>query len=258
VFGQASAEHGRAIRRRVGMATCDERSFYWRLTARQNLRFFARLIGVESSRQAHRIDQLLALLDLAELGDRPYRVLSTGNRQRLAIARALLHDPELLLLDEPTNSLDPIAATRLRTLIAERIHNDRRRACLVTSHNLEEVEGLCSRIAILRRGTILETADLPTLRARHAGAELITITTRHPISDTGLATLHNAVPDLRRQPTDTGAAQLCFSQPAGAVTLNTVLAELHRHQAIVLRCESKGQNLKAIFDALMTEEPNDA
>ena len=155
VFGLDSVRDSRRIRGLIGLTTTDERSFYWRLTCRQNLMFFARLYGHHGAAARRLVDELLDTIDLSHAVDRPYRVLSAGNRQRLAIARALLPDPPLLLLDEPTSSLDPIAASNLRKLIVERLHGNRERSVLFTSHDLVEVEEMCTRVAVLARGRIL-------------------------------------------------------------------------------------------------------
>src|SRR5207245_8437918 len=105
------------VRRNVGLAAAEERSFYWRLTGDQNLLFFARLYGLSERRARLRINELLAMFELEELARRRFAELSTGNKQRLSVARAMLASPPVLLLDEPTRSLDPIAAARIRATI---------------------------------------------------------------------------------------------------------------------------------------------
>ncbi len=98
------------VRSLIGLATAEERSFYWRLTAEQNLLFFARLYGLKDAAAKQRIAEIFEQLDLKDLAKRRFSELSTGNKQRLAIARAILPKPPILLLDEPTRSLDPLAA----------------------------------------------------------------------------------------------------------------------------------------------------
>lgn len=251
VFGYDSLRASRDIRLRIGMATCDERSFYWRLTGRQNLMFFARLIGLARDQARRRMAELFELLAIQDVAQRPYRTLSSGNRQRLAIARALLNDPALLLLDEPTNSLDPNAAERLRALIKERVLEDRERAILVTSHNLEEVEHLSSRVAILGRGRILETADLETLRRRHGAARTVTVAIRSPLPEETWLELSAIAPGLRRGESRNGVFELSFEREAQDGALHRFVAELIRRGAEIVGVRERAPDLKTIFDTLV-------
>ena len=110
VLDHDAVREERAVRADVGYVMADERSFHWRLDARQNLDFFARLDGIRASERAARIDYLLRRLDLASATRRPFGQFSTGMKQRLAVARALLKRPRVLLMDEPTRSIDPAHA----------------------------------------------------------------------------------------------------------------------------------------------------
>jgi len=148
------------VRSLVGLATAEERSFYWRLTAEQNLLFFARLYGLKDAESRLRIGELFEHLKLTELAGRRFSELSTGNKQRLAIARAILPRPPILLLDEPTRSLDPLAAQDMRELIL----SFKDVSILLTSHNLSEIEELCSRVAIISKGEIRATDTPQNLR----------------------------------------------------------------------------------------------
>ncbi len=138
------------VRSLIGLATAEERSFYWRLTTQQNLLFFARLYGIKDNPARKRIAELFAELNLTDLAKRRFSELSTGNKQRLAVARALLPRPPILLLDEPTRSLDPLAASNMRDLITSL----KGISVLLTSHNLAEIEELCRRVAIISNGQI--------------------------------------------------------------------------------------------------------
>ena len=116
VFG-IDLHHSGQIRQMVGMATGDERSFYWRLSGRNNLEFFGVLCGLDGSKNHRRAIELLDQVGLTEKADLPFRTYSSGQKQRLSIARALLHRPQMLFLDEPTRSLDPTATFRLHEFI---------------------------------------------------------------------------------------------------------------------------------------------
>ena len=154
VRGSDSVLHDEQVRRQIGLATAEERSFYWRLTAEQNLMFFARLHGLSDRTAKQRIGELFGKLELEEVARRRFGEMSTGNKQRLAVARAMLSSPPVLLLDEPTRSLDPLAAARMRELIRALAQQDPPVTILLTSHNLAEVETLCQRVAIISRGSI--------------------------------------------------------------------------------------------------------
>jgi len=176
VHGHDSVSDDEHVRRQIGLATAEERSFYWRLTSEQNLMFFARLHGLSDRVAKQRIKDVFAKLELDEVARRRFGELSTGNKQRLAVARALLANPPVLLLDEPTRSLDPLAAARLRELIQSLAQQDPPVTILLTSHNLTEVETLCARVAIISRGRIRAIDTPRNLRDLTSGSETVRIT----------------------------------------------------------------------------------
>ena len=159
------------VRSLIGLATAEERSFYWRLTSHQNLMFFARLYGMKDEAARRRIAELFDELDLNDLRDRDFSDLSTGNKQRLAVARALIPNPPILLLDEPTRSLDPLAAEKMRELILSL----KGISILLTSHNLNEVEELCDRVAIISRGEIRAIETPENLRLFHKQTQTVKV-----------------------------------------------------------------------------------
>jgi ABC-2 type transport system ATP-binding protein len=159
------------VRSLIGLATAEERSFYWRLTAEQNLIFFARLYGLKDADARKRIGEIFEQLNLNELANRRFSELSTGNKQRLAVARAILPNPPILLLDEPTRSLDPLAAQDMRDLIL----SFKGISILLTSHNLSEIEELCNRVAIISKGEIRAVDTPHNLRQRNNQTQRVTI-----------------------------------------------------------------------------------
>ena len=176
VHGHDSVSEDEHVRRQIGLSTAEERSFYWRLTSEQNLMFFARLHGLSDRVAKQRIKDVFSKLELDEVARRRFGELSTGNKQRLAVARALLANPPVLLLDEPTRSLDPLAAARMRDLIRSLAHQDPPVTILLTSHNLAEVETLCARVAIISRGRIRAIDTPRNLRDLTSGSETVQIT----------------------------------------------------------------------------------
>ena len=176
VRGHDSVEQDELVRREIGLSTAEERSFYWRLTAEQNLMFFARLHGLSDARAKQRMRELFTKLELDEVARRRFGEMSTGNKQRLAVARAMLSSPPVLLLDEPTRSLDPLAAASMREMIRSLAGQIPPVTILLTSHNLAEVETLCGRVAIISRGSIRALDTPKNLRELTSGSELVHIT----------------------------------------------------------------------------------
>ena len=146
-------ESGR-VRESIGLVTTDERSFYWRLTGRENLEFFASLHNFYSDEARDVVDDLLGVVDLKDAADVRFLNYSAGMKQRMAIARGLLNDPAVLFMDEPTRSLDPGAAQGLRDFIKGEIVRERGKTIFISTHNLEEAEELCDRVAIFDDGKI--------------------------------------------------------------------------------------------------------
>jgi ABC-2 type transport system ATP-binding protein len=164
LIGGVDVRHENDVKARLGLVHSDERSFYWRLSGRDNLRFFARLYDVPGKRIESRIDELLRKVDLVDAAPRRFSDYSSGMKQRLAIARALLHDPPILLMDEPTRSLDPAASLSLRALIRDELKARDGKTILLATHNLHEAEALCERTAILVQGQVRQIGTIAEIR----------------------------------------------------------------------------------------------
>ncbi len=164
VVGGEDTAHEAKVKPKIGLVHSDERSFYWRLSGRENLRFFACLYDVPRKRTAGRIDELLRRVDLVEAADQRFSDYSSGMKQRLAIARALLHDPPILFMDEPTKSLDPQSAMNLRAFVMDELKNKDGKTILLATHNLHEAEVLCDRVAILVKGRVRQVGSVADVR----------------------------------------------------------------------------------------------
>jgi ABC-2 type transport system ATP-binding protein len=149
-------------KRIVGVSLGDDRSLYWRLSGRRNLDFFAALHGLSQDEARQRIDELGNLLEIPL--DQSVQASSSGIRQRILMARALLHDPSVLLLDEPTKSLDPTSAQGLRDFIRQKLADHFGKTVLIATHNLTEAEVVGDEVAIMRRGQIRASGTLDALR----------------------------------------------------------------------------------------------
>ena len=168
VLGVDPLERPREVRARLGAMLSGERSLYWKLTGRENLEYFAALYHVPPSETKARIANVLSAVKLADRADDYVERYSTGMRQRLALARALLPNPPLVVLDEPTVGLDPQASRDLRDRVREL--KAQGRTVLLTTHYMEEADQLCDRVAIIDHGRIV-AADTPAALKRTIRAE---------------------------------------------------------------------------------------
>jgi len=139
----------------------ESRGFNWRLSGRQNLEFYALLYGLSDNEAKERIDYLLDFTDLTDRADDGYQRYSTGMQRRLLLCRALLRNTPIIIFDEPTTGLDPNSAEEFRKMIINRLVRKEGKTVLMSTHNLQEAQGLCDRLAILERGKIiaLDTPD---------------------------------------------------------------------------------------------------
>jgi ABC-2 type transport system ATP-binding protein len=179
IIGCDVRAHRAEVRRVLGVVSSDERSLNWRLSARENLLLFAALHRVPRAAAGTRTAELLALVGLESAGRKLVAEFSSGMRQRLLIARALLSSPRVLLLDEPTRALDPISAQEFRTFLRNELVDGQRCTILLATHNTDEALGFCDRIAVLNRGRVLATGTALELSERF-GEERCRIFTTEP------------------------------------------------------------------------------
>ena len=166
VNGHDTLRQNNAARKSVGFVMNEERSFFWRLTGIQNLEFFAALDNLSGLTARERIGELVRFVGLEDHAGKPVATYSSGMKQRLALARGLLSEPEVLILDEPTRTLDPVACEDLINLILERLHHDSRKTLLIATHRLEEVMKLCDKVVVISQGRILAVDRLSDLVTR--------------------------------------------------------------------------------------------
>jgi sodium transport system ATP-binding protein len=155
------------VRRRVGVVTADI-GVYPRLSARENIAYFARLSGLDGHRLKARVDAVIERLDIDAFAGQRAESLSSGQKQKVAIARAIVHDPPLLMFDEPTSNLDVLASREVRAFMLE--SKARGKCVIFSTHVLHDAERLCDRITILHEGQVV--ASGPTAQVRGIRAEL--------------------------------------------------------------------------------------
>ena len=238
-----------AIRAAVGLVVSDDRSFYWRLSARRNLAFFAAMHGLVGRAATERIDQVLADVDLLDVAERRFGQFSSGMKQRLAIARGLLHRPRILFLDEPSRSLDPTATQRLHNLI-HRLMAEKVMTVFLITHDLAEAEALCNRVAFMHKGQIQASGSPAELR-RHFRAMGYSLHI-DPLPESILDTLRH-IPNLVYRPGDS-IHQIELQAMAGDGVLTAVLDTLHLHNIAIHHIENTPPSLEELFHHFTKEE----
>ncbi|WP_126425161.1 ABC transporter ATP-binding protein [Brevibacillus marinus] len=164
VAGFSVCRQPQEVRRRIGLLLGGDVGLYGRLTARENIRYFGHLYGMDEQTLKKRVEELSRTLQMEDFIDRRVNGFSRGMRQKVAIARTLVHDPQVILLDEPTTGLDVSAASVFRNLIVEL-----RRAgktILFSSHNMGEIEKLCDRVVIMHKGRLRFAGTVAELKQR--------------------------------------------------------------------------------------------
>lgn len=169
IAGYDVASEGAAVRALVAPVIANERSLHWRLSARENLRLHSALQGLHGGGARGEEERVLRITGLTDTGARMVAEFSTGMRQRLLIARALLGRPRVLLLDEPTRSLDPISARDFRGFLLETVVRGEGCTVLLATHDADEVWDLCDRVGVLERGHLLAVDATAVLRHRAGG-----------------------------------------------------------------------------------------
>jgi len=143
-----------ALRRRIGYVPSEERSFFWRLSGMENLRFFAALWEIPAQEAALRIREYLQLFEIEALAPRRFESYSAGQKKLFTIVRALLPQPDILVLDEPTNSLDPPNARRVMAHVRDQLVAEEGCTVLWATHRLEEVHEICDYVALVDEGRV--------------------------------------------------------------------------------------------------------
>jgi ABC-type multidrug transport system ATPase subunit len=175
----------RTVLRRVGFLV-EDAALYPFLTAQANLELLADMVGDKVARK--RIHLLLERLGLAENANQRFGTFSTGMKQRLGIAAALVHDPELIILDEPTNGMDPVGIVEMRQFIRDLVDKEGK-TIFLSSHQLVEVEHICDRVAVIHKGRLIQEGAVPELLS---GKEQVRVEVNNAFS--ALAALHHKYP----------------------------------------------------------------
>jgi sodium transport system ATP-binding protein len=168
VFGFDTRTAPQEVRRRVGVVTA-EIGVYPRLSARENIAFFAELSGVLDGEVKRKVDAVIERLDMATFATQRAESLSSGQKQKVAIARAIVHDPPVLMFDEPTSNLDVLASREIRELMVE--SKGRGKCVIFSTHVLHDAERLCDRVTIIHEGRVVAGGTTSEVRGAYRELE---------------------------------------------------------------------------------------
>jgi ABC-2 type transport system ATP-binding protein len=196
IFGHDVVKDTYKIRPRIGFTFGGNKGLYGRLSALDNLKYFAELYKLDPETIERRIKEMLEIVGLTGREKDRVETYSSGMQQRLHLARAMLHDPDLIFLDEPTVGIDPIGSREIRALVKELVK--RGKTILLTTHYMYEAEELCDRIAVVNHGEIVALDTPASLKTRASGDSVIVIhtPTENPALDYELGNLRNDIGHL--------------------------------------------------------------
>jgi ABC-2 type transport system ATP-binding protein len=255
VGGYDVVDEASKVRSVLAPVIADERSLYWRLTAFQNLELFATLQGMRGSAIRARVTEVLNIVGLSDTKEKIVAAFSSGMKQRLLIARALVAQPRVLLLDEPTRSLDPISARAFRTFLRDEISAKQGCTVLLATHSADEVLELCTRVAVLDHGRLLATGTTTSL-ARDLGEERYALYTRdanHP----ALAALvqRGIVGALVTRGDEDGWSRVEMELAGGMERASQVVAMLGEQGVVIARFERVPLPLADLIDRIVKRNP---
>jgi ABC-2 type transport system ATP-binding protein len=245
------------VRKLVGLVTSNERSFFWRLTGRQNLDFFASLYHIPRKISKERIAALFELLGLIKVADKRFDSYSTGMKQRLSIARGLLSKPNIIFMDEPTKGVDPIGTNEIIEIIKNQIVREWNSTLLITSHNLREIERLCNRIAIMNNGRIIAVGTLDELHAKTKCVDTYRMTV-HDILKERLERIikkAEALDPIRLMNSDS-AIELEVNFKQGSNGFSRILKSIIIEGGTISKCTQVSNSFDDIFQTLVQNHVN--
>jgi len=238
ILGHDVVREAFAIRRRLNMASGNA-SFVWSLRPAEVLAFYGRLYGLHGGALKRRVNELLERFELTPHLKTEYSELSTGLKQRLALAKALLNDPEVLFLDEPTLGLDPDVSIRIRAQIAE-LRRERDTTIILTTHYMREAEELCDEIAFIKAGRILAQGTADELKRQIRIGDVISLRL-DPAAPRGLSDL----PGLLQ--TQARGEHIDCTVDAVDKRLPEILRWLYEQGVLVRDCQVREPDLEEVF-----------
>jgi ABC-2 type transport system ATP-binding protein len=238
ILGMDVVREAREVRRRLNMASGNA-SFVWSLRPAEVLDFYGRLYGLHGRALRMRVEALIEVSELGPHRKTQYNELSTGLKQRLAFAKALLNEPEVLFLDEPTLGLDPDVSVRIRAQVA-RLRREKGTTIILTTHYMREAEELCDEIAFIKGGRILAQGPADALKRQIRIGEVVALRL-DPVEPAGLAELAGVL-DVRRR-----GETLEATVDGVDKRLPELLRWLHEQGVLVRDCRVHEPDLEEVF-----------
>lgn len=251
VLGFDPLSEGSLLRAHTGVLT-EVPSLDERLSARENLTLYADLYGVPEGQVEHRVESMLELLDLETRDNERVGGYSKGMKQRLALARALIHEPEVVFLDEPTSALDPVAARHVRDLIRQMGRQER--TVVVCTHNLPEAQRLCDRVAVLEEGRILAMGS-PAELSQQIGAMVQRVEIE--VANHGVQKALDVVRGLPGVHDAAARADTVTVQGAGRDSIPGLISALTANDVPIYRVSPREPSLEDVYFALHGVSPVD-
>lgn len=247
VNGWDIAKNSFEVRMSIGLTLSSERQLYWKLTAKENLEYFASLYLLKPNEMKERVEYVLDLLGLGEQKDMLVENFSSGNRQKVALGRALLNDPPILFLDEPTIGLDPAYSKSFRNIIKERINKKEKKTILLTTHYMEEADQLCDRIAFINKGKIVALDTPRNLKRSIDEKEVITLnlnkTTKDMIRDINRLESVHSIDDF----TKTDSEFLKIHTDSASSCIQDIFGILSNYHAQIISYRTSKPTLEDVF-----------
>jgi len=244
IFGKSVSKDPLFIRHQLGLTTGGERTLYWKLSGRDNLSFFAALYGLYGKEKEKRIDYLMDLLGLKDVENERVERYSSGMRQKISLARALLHDPKILLLDEPTLGLDPQFSRFIRGFIKDELNHKGGKTILLTTHYMDEADELCVRIGFINRGKIVEVNTPSGFKREIPHKEVLEVRYLGTINPTSVERMSGI--EKTSISSKDGVSHLKVITPRGEDILADLI-ELLRKEVKILSIDLKEPTLEDVF-----------
>lgn len=242
------------VRNIIGLIHSDERSFFWRLTGRQNLEFFAAIFGIPARSAKSRINEVIAYVDMEKHAENLFQNYSTGMKQRLAIARGLLNNPRILFMDEAMRAIDPISTRKIRDFIKTMVKERKNMTIIMATNRLDEATDLCDRVAILNNGYLVRCGGIGEIEAVSKGHVKYDIEVKN-IGDGIIGQIRQMkrVLDCERMFSMNGAIGIAVTLDDEEESLHLVLQEIMRNQGYIVRCNRRETSFDESFSRLIAE-----